>query len=143
MTAADGDLLANRRQFWRARWQQPLVPDAFGFVAVEGDALVGFAYALPVQDPDWGTLLDNLHVDPKRKRSGIGRRLLAAVAAHLGPHAAQPLHLWVLEGNQPARDFYARLGAEEVERAVCPPFGGVELPERRCMWRDPNRLIAP
>ena len=67
--------------------------------------------------------------------------LLQAVAKQLGPEHTQPLFLWVLDGNEPAKRFYARMGAEFAEQSMTDPFGGLSLPEWRCVWRDPFRLL--
>lgn len=139
----DHDVFAERRAVWRERLQTPTPADiAFGIVA-ESDAgeLNGFVYALPKHDPSCGTLVDNLHVHPDHKGCGLGRRLLQAVVRELGPAHTQPLHLWVLDQNEPAKRFYARLGAEFVDPGTT-PFGGAILPEWRCLWRHPQALLS-
>ena len=103
--------------------------------------MIGFAYVLLHHDPVWGTLVDNLHVHPERKGGGIGRRLLEAVATQLGPEHTQPLFLWVLDGNEPAKRFYARMGAQFAEQGMTDGLGGATLAEWRCVWRDPSSLL--
>lgn len=140
----DGEVVADRQAVWAARLLTDPSPQALGHVIEDAGTgeLVGFAYALRGHDPLWGTLVDNLHVHPARKGRGLGRQLLQAVARSLAPpHSAQPLHLWVLDANEPAKRFYARLGAEFAERSMSSPFGGVPLPEWRCVWRDPAVLL--
>ena len=139
----DHGVVADRLAVWRERLQGAATAPSFGVVA-EDDAgdLIGFAYVLPGHDPIWGTLVDNLHVHPEHKGGGLGRRLLQAVARELGPDHTQPVFLWVLDANEPAKRFYARLGAEFAEQSIAPPFGGVALPEWRCVWRDPSRLLG-
>ena len=138
----DHGVLADRQAVWHERLVTQPAKQAFGIVAEDAAGqLIGFAYVLPGHDPVWGTLVDNLHVRPDAKGGGIGRRLLQAVARALGPAHTQPLFLWVLDANEPAKRFYARMGAEFAEQGIAPPFGGVSLPEWRCVWRDPQTLL--
>lgn len=140
----DHDVFADRQTVWRERMQGLATAPAFGIVAEDTlGRMIGFVYVLPRHDPVCGTLVDNLHVRPELKGGGIGRMLLQAVVRELGPAHAQPLHLWVLDQNEPAKRFYARLGAEFIDPGMTAPFGGVSLPEWRCIWRDPLVLLAP
>ena len=137
----DGDLISERQAVWRERLQGES-PQRFGWVAENGGGgIAGFAYVRLQHDPVWGSLLDNLHVHPDIKGRGIGRQLLQAVARQLGPAHTEPLHLWVLDANEPAKRFYARMGAEFAEHCIS-PFGEAMLPEWRCVWRDPSALLA-
>ena len=139
----DNHVVADRQAVWCERLQGPATAPAFGIVAEDDEGrLIGFTYVLLHHDPVWGSLIDNLHVLPEHKGGGIGRRLLQAAAKQLGPEHTQPVFLWVLDANEPAKRFYARMGAEFAEQAMAPPFGGVSLPEWRCVWRDPARLLA-
>jgi len=140
----DHEVVADRQTVWRERLQgAAATAPAFGIVAEDAAAqLIGFAYVLPAHDPVCGTLVDNLHVHPDSKGGGIGRQLLQAVVRELGRSNTQPLHLWVLDQNEAAKRFYARLGAEFIDPGTTPPFGGVCLPEWRCIWRDPSTLLA-
>ncbi|WP_157256037.1 GNAT family N-acetyltransferase [Pelomonas sp. Root1217] len=139
----DHDVFAERQAVWRERLQLSPAVAAFGIVAEEDSGrMIGFAYVLPGHDPVCGTLVDNLHVHPELKGGGIGRLLLRAVIAELGPARTQPLYLWVLDQNEPAKRFYSRMGAEFIDPGMTPPFGGVCLPEWRCIWRDPSVLLT-
>ena len=138
----DHEVDAECQAVWRERLLgQPAAP-AFGIVAEDAAGqMIGFAYVVPGHDPLWGTLVDNLHVHPDAKGGGIGRQLLQAVATQLGPEHTQPVFLWVLDANDPAKRFYARMGAEFAEQSMTDLFGGVSLPEWRCVWRDPSKLL--
>nr|WP_255719508.1 GNAT family N-acetyltransferase [Pelomonas sp. P8] len=138
----DHGVVADRQAVWTERLTEPVTTPAFGIVAEDADGqLIGFTYVLLNHDSTWGSLIDNLHVHPAAKGGGIGRQLLQAVARELGPAHSEPVFLWVLDANEPAKRFYARMGAEFAEYGMAPPFGGVSLPEWRCVWRDASVLL--
>ena len=61
-----------------------------------------------------GIFLEDLFVEPEHRGRGIGARLLAATAKAAHDRGGR-LEWLVLEWNQPAIEFYKRLGAERVE----------------------------
>ena len=133
----DGPIEPERVAVWTQRLQA-LAPTHFGFVAEADGRAVGFAFLYGAHDPHWGTLLDNLHVRPGLRGGGIGRLLIEAAAREAGRrHPGTPLHLFVYEGNEAARAFYARMGGREVERRVKDQPGGGVLAEWRVVWDDP------
>jgi ribosomal protein S18 acetylase RimI-like enzyme len=112
-------------------------------------ALAGFAHTALGESPEWGALLDNLHVAYGRKRQGLGRRLVALTArAVIDAAPGSGLYLWVFDQNAAARAFYAALGGESVERVTVKSLGGdasrLNGTPRcwRIAWRDPARLLA-
>ncbi len=134
----DGDLLAERTGAWTRRFA-----DRTGTLTVaarDETGLAGFAHSVLDDDAEWGTLLDNLHVRPDLKRQGIGRRLVAETAARLRAVApGSPMHLWVIEANEPARRLYAAIGGEEAGRDVWDAYGR-EVPILRMGWRSLDAL---
>jgi len=76
-----------------------------GWVAVDGDSVVGFA----LTRDGW---LNHLYVDPDSQGAGVGSALLAEAMASVGPG----IRLWTFERNVRAREFYADHGFVEVER---------------------------
>lgn len=78
-------------------------------LAQDGPRVQGFAAVERHEVP----LLDNLHVDPRMRGSGIGERLLRHMAAWLRDEGFDALRLDVLDGNTAARRFYCRLGGQE------------------------------
>jgi GNAT superfamily N-acetyltransferase len=106
----DGPLLADRLALWRGRFAELNRPDQIVLVHAEAGKIQGFACAFLDADPDWETLLDNLHVVPEYKGKGLGRRLMAAVANQILELNRTRLHLWAFEQNHAARRFYERLG---------------------------------
>lgn len=130
----DGEAAAERRALWRERLAAP-VPNQHVVVAVEGDAVVGFGCAYGADDARFGTQLDNLHVRRDRQGAGVGRALIAAVAAWCAAeHPAVGLYLWVVDQNVGARRFYASLGAADGGGDLWAAPDGSAIPVRRCVW---------
>jgi GNAT superfamily N-acetyltransferase len=101
-----GPLHENRRVLWHTRLSDTERADQFVLVDEEGGALRGFACAFLEADPEWGCLLDNLHVVPDLKGRGLGGQLMTAVAQRVmlsNPDSG--LHLWAYEQNLAARRF--------------------------------------
>ena len=135
-TFLDTDALEDRRSAWRER------------LAVETDRrwllkahdqdgdLVGFACVELDAEPEWGALLDNLHVRPDRKGQGIGRRLFdAAREWSFEQLGHQGIHLWVLEANAEGQQFYNRIGGTIAERKIKDVVGVVTVPVLRYVWK--------
>jgi GNAT superfamily N-acetyltransferase len=125
---------AERLQFWRDRFASPHPERRTVFTAIATDTLVGFACVLADADPLHGPLLDNLHVKPGWRGHGIGARLLDEArrwSRAIAPR--QPMHLWVLEGNDAARGFYRAQGGVEADRRV-EHEGGTQIVSLRCTW---------
>lgn len=82
-------------------------------------AIAGFATAGRIYDAtraaDALMLLD-LYVAPEARRQGIGRALMAALAAEAGRCGAACLWWGVDEGDEDAMRFYRAIGAMEEER---------------------------
>jgi ribosomal protein S18 acetylase RimI-like enzyme len=138
----DGDLPGERRTVWTERLTQP-GPDDRTIVADPGDGtVVGFAHAIFDQDPEWGALIDNLHVRHDLKGQGLGRRLVVATAQAVVDHdPASGMCVEVLEQNTAAHAFYERLGATCVYQGTFEPPGGGLTAERRYAWPIPATLL--
>jgi GNAT superfamily N-acetyltransferase len=130
----NGDLVAERTALWRERFDTPA--DRQSIVVAEKDgALLGFACAFGAHDAQWGSLLENLHVAPEHKGSGIGTQRVRHVARWCADtQAAEGLHLWVLAGNTAAQAFYRRMGAEAVEDSEWDAPDGKRVAELRFAW---------
>ena len=76
--------------------------------------MIGFAAANRRDPPKLGfdAELSAIYLAADRKRQGIGRRLVAAVAAAQRERGATGMLTWVIAKNQGARAFYERLGGE-------------------------------
>lgn len=130
----DGDVEHERARVWRERLSAP-PGNQFVVIAEDADRLVGLACAYGLEDEQWGTLLDNLHVSPGCQRRGIGGRLVAGVGEWCrAEYPDHGLYLWVLEHNRRARRFYECMGASDRGGAVFEAPGGGEIRSRRYAW---------
>jgi GNAT superfamily N-acetyltransferase len=134
-TFLDQQLESDRLEFWNARFASVALDRRLVLNAVRDGALVGFVCVLLDLEPQWGARLDNLHVAPQLKGTGIGYELFKAArewVASVQPGTA--MHLWCLEENQTARRFYDRQGGVVVESAVRDVAMGLKRPELRYFW---------
>jgi GNAT superfamily N-acetyltransferase len=89
-------------------------PAVFAHVAVVGDEVVGFALWF-LNFSTWlgrhGIYLEDLYVTPAMRGRGLGKALLAALAALCVQRGYGRLEWWVLDWNSPAIGFYRSIGA--------------------------------
>jgi ribosomal protein S18 acetylase RimI-like enzyme len=138
----DGDVVADRLEAWTSRLAPPRSNQYTVCAEADGDT-VGFAHTVFDHDPEWGALLDNLHVQSGFKGHGIGTRLLSETARELTRcRSSESLYLWVLEQNVAAQSFYDARGGNNVETVLRGPFpGGGYAMGHRYVWPDPASLI--
>lgn len=87
-------------------------------IAYAGDAPAGFAvffhnFSTYAGRP--GIYLEDLFVDPEYRGHGLGKALLAYLENVARERGCASLQWAVLKWNQPAIDFYRRLGAEPLD----------------------------
>jgi ribosomal protein S18 acetylase RimI-like enzyme len=133
-----GEVHEDRRRVWERRLAAGIPDHLYVQLAWQGSLLIGFVCVFLDFDPEWGALVDNLHVAAESKRRGIGRELLA----HAGRYVAavrpnSPMHLWVFAENLNACRFYNRMGGTPVEHTLRAAPDGRMLPEFRYLWRNP------
>jgi ribosomal protein S18 acetylase RimI-like enzyme len=128
------NVLADRGAVWEERLGQP-PPRQHVVVADDGGCLLGFACVYFNEDPVWGSLLDNIHVDRKAQRRGLGTRLLRQIAGVCVSSApGSGLYLSVLENNTTAQRFYYAHGAQNVGTETWDAPDGNELLCLRLAW---------
>jgi GNAT superfamily N-acetyltransferase len=138
----DGDLPAERLRVWRERLDRP-PGNQLVQLAVDGENLVGFVCAYGAHDPEWGSLVDNLHVAGAFKRNGIGSSLMRQAGAWLARlYLDLGVYLWVLEANSSARRFYEHLGARNAGVSIMETHGGAVVRSCRYTWRRGELLSA-
>lgn len=92
----------------RAKWVGVDLPAGDVLLVSETDGDVdGFIYVICDRDPAY---IDNLHVAPVRKRSGIGEALMRAAATRLIALGHTSAMLTVITNNAPAVAFYDKIG---------------------------------
>jgi ribosomal protein S18 acetylase RimI-like enzyme len=129
-----GPVIKDRSAVWNERLHRP-TENQIVVVSHEGNSVLGFACAFTAEDPQWGSLVDNIHVAQAVRRQGLGARLLAEIAkrcAARNPDAG--LHLWVLQSNAEAQRFYEALGGERSGEAIWTAPDGSHIPEFRYAW---------
>jgi ribosomal protein S18 acetylase RimI-like enzyme len=138
----DSDVFQDRRSLWARRLSEPS-PGEFAIIAARDQTVLGFAYTILREHPEWGALLDNLHVSHELKGQGIGTRLMAETARELTIRdAASGLYLTVLEQNTAGQAFYDARGGTRVEPAVSGTLpDGRTAPEFVYRWPDPSILL--
>ncbi|MDB5768766.1 MAG: yuaI [Collimonas fungivorans] len=106
------------------------------FVAEVDGEVLGFAAGMTLAEAKLGfdSELTAIYLEPSVQRAGIGRKLVAHVAAALASAGANNMLVWVLADNRPARQFYEMLGAELLAEQ---PFSwdGLDLQEAGYGWR--------
>jgi GNAT superfamily N-acetyltransferase len=139
----EGPLPENRRMLWHERLSDPERAAQLVLVDDQGGVIRGFACAFLDADPEWGCLLDNLHVVPDLKGRGLGRQMMTAVAQQIWlSNPASRLHLWAYEQNLSARRFYERLGGVMNERHAELALDGTYVNAVRYGWSDLSSLAG-
>ncbi|GAA4583567.1 hypothetical protein GCM10023194_21230 [Planotetraspora phitsanulokensis] len=140
-----GPLLDERKAMWSTRLATVTAEQDHTrclLVAVDGNDLLGFAYL--AVGTDGRILLDNLHVQPERKQSGIGRQLVYhAFGWASEQHPDKTVYLEVLCDNFAAITFYRRLGGQSTKEFMERFPAGFELPVVEYTWGpDIVRILA-
>ena len=93
-------------------------PALFGHVAEVAGSVVGCALWF-LNFSTWrgvhGLYLEDLYVQPAHRGAGLGRALLARLAAVCSERGLGRLEWWVLDWNAPSIGFYRALGAVEMD----------------------------
>ncbi len=134
--------LPDRLRVWQERFTAENQDRYYTLLAHRDETLVGFI-CLVLDAGDRGSILiDNLHVRPSNKGSGIGRILMANAATWLiEERPSSCLHLFVYEENISARAFYDTLGGQAVERQLGLRDDGQNKYSLKYIWRNLACLI--
>ena len=126
----------DRRKVWTERLRSPPVTQHIT-LAIDQDELCGFACTYAQHDPQWGALLDNLHVSSAWQSKGVGRALMRQTARWIiGQKEPEGLYLWVFEKNTAARAFYDQQGGVRQESVTVDNPGGGQAEVFRYVWPD-------
>ncbi|MEV6607798.1 GNAT family N-acetyltransferase [Kutzneria sp. NPDC051319] len=140
----DGDVMADRRAVWTTRLASPTNSETV--LAEHDHRLVGFIHVVFDADPQWGSLVDNLHVRHDQRRAGLGTQLLTRAAEAVVDRASgKAMYLWVLQQNTAAQHFYVARGGTCVETLPAPPGDNPWRlngpPTLRMAWPNASRLL--
>jgi len=123
---------------WESRLSTSPPPEGQFVALIEhGGEPKGFICVFLDADPEWGALLDNLHVCASARGKGLGRQLMAAGARWVLQHRPHsPMHLWVYERNLAARRFYEQLGGVVTASRLHTAPDGSQADAIRYCWKD-------
>ena len=126
---------ADRMNVWNRRLKSDDQSQFVCVAEIDGD-VKGFICVYAKHDPVWGALIDNLHVESEYKRQGVGTGLMVRAFNWLEVNLPNdPVYLWVMENNTPARQFYKKLGAHNAGIVDKPnPAGGGSALNCRYIW---------
>lgn len=133
---------ADRLNLWNQRLTDPAVNQRI-VVLQEFDTILGFACLFLDADPQWGTLLDNLHVVASQHRKGLGTALMREVRRIACEECGSiPIHLSVIKTNVRAQCFYQSLGAEQKDEYTWPSPDGGHVPCFLYTWSTPAAIAT-
>jgi GNAT superfamily N-acetyltransferase len=109
---------ATEADFRVALFPQDRAPTAFAHVAEVDGEIVGMAVWY-VTFSTWlgggGIWLEDLFVSPEHRGSGLGKALLATLAAVCNERGYGRLEWWVLRWNTPSIGFYDSIGGQPMD----------------------------
>jgi GNAT superfamily N-acetyltransferase len=121
---------ATEADFRTALFPDGGAPTAFGHVAVLDGEIVGMAIWY-VTFSTWlgsgGIWLEDLFVSLEHRGSGLGKGLLAALAAVCAERGYPRLEWWVLKWNTPSIDFYDSIGGQPMDEWLTYRLEGPDL----------------
>jgi ribosomal protein S18 acetylase RimI-like enzyme len=128
--AAEGE----RQKIWHQRLSSPQA-NQHVIVATLNSKIVGFICFYLDQNPDWGSYIDNLHVEPSYKGRGFGKRLMNEAFKHCSLYSkTQGACLLVNQSNISAQQFYLKLGATNTQASEWLAPDGSKVPTFWFVW---------
>ncbi|WP_299021093.1 GNAT family N-acetyltransferase [uncultured Photobacterium sp.] len=135
------DIYLDRNKVWQHRLTFPSANQRI-FIATNNGVICGFICFYLNNHPQWGTLIENLHIEKHSKRLGLGKQLLQT-AANLS-YRQDPdrgMYLEVLASNQAAQDFYKKLGASHTKTQLWQAPDSSEVTEYVYRWKNISHLV--
>ncbi len=132
---------ADRLNIWTIRLTDPK-PNQWVLKAELEQQLIGFICLYGEHHKEYGTMVDNLHVESKLKGQKIGTQLLNHAANWAKQNFPQlPVYLEVLKNNAAAIGFYQSLGGKYVGDAIWNAPCGTKVDELLYQWDSPEHLL--
>lgn len=116
--------------------------DTFLYVVLNEQGItVGFA-AAQIHADDGVRIgeLSALYILPEAHGLGIGKKLMATIAAHFLKADVFSMLVWVMKKNEPGRAFYRRLGGKYIDHRQS-RFGNVTVKDEAYEWLDITTLV--
>jgi len=136
----ENKVFAEREAVWTERFSSPQ-ENQLVLVAEVDDVFCGFVCVLGAHHPEYGTIIDNLHVKAASKGEGIGSLLLSAAASwSVANYARYDLYLEVLACNEKAIGFYQAKGAKNIAISYWHTKCGNKVKEFIYSWGSPINL---
>lgn len=108
--------------------------------AVAEGKTIGFASWEPCYLYEHSLLLDSLHIDAAAQGSGVGKRLIYAVAREAAAQGFPHMSICIVRGNERAKGVYTHLGARFVRNFV-DSFEGTPSNSALYVWDDVEELL--
>jgi GNAT superfamily N-acetyltransferase len=125
-----------RLAFWHRRLSSLMATQQVTVASIN-DCITGFSCLFIDYDPQYGTLLDNLHVRQDFQNNGVGKLLMKNCARVILEKAkSRKMYLWVYELNQNARKVYEHLGGNWLHTARKRNVDGTGANACRYVWED-------
>ena len=124
------------RRYWERLLTRPPTPQWVWLIGP--DEPVGLCHFR--EDAEGGGIVERLYLLRTAQRRGHGRRLMALAAGVLVARGRQPLTVWALECNLPARGFYEHLGGQPLPRRPVFEDAGAPVFEVGFRWDRPQSL---
>lgn len=137
----DKEVVKERLSVWTNRLENP-PENQFVLVADIDNELVGFVCGYIDDHLDYGTLIDNLHVDSEFIGQRIGERLMIQAVEYLKERDKTHMYLWVLASNTRAIKFYERIGGKPLETVNDFEIGDREITKTRYYWADLDFILG-
>jgi ribosomal protein S18 acetylase RimI-like enzyme len=108
-----GPSYATREWQWREKLSETSATNFVLLLETETEQLIGFIWCHPTRDnPHWAARLNKIYLLHEYQRRGLGTRMFAAAVARLLAHGLTSMALFTETDNEPACNFYERLGGE-------------------------------
>lgn len=137
----DNEVLNDRLAVWKDRLENPKDNQFIQVVEIE-NSFVAFVCGNIDDDSEYGTLIDNLHVDSKFIGQRIGEKLMINAARFLEEKNKASMYLWVLTSNAKAIQFYERIGGKSMETVNDFDIGDREITKTRYYWPSLESILG-
>ncbi|MGI9550674.1 MAG: GNAT family N-acetyltransferase [Aurantibacter sp.] len=137
----DQEVVGERLSVWKERLANP-PENQFVRLAEIDNKFVGFVCGYFDDHSEYGTLIDNLHVNSEFIGQRIGEKLMVDAARFLEEKNRTSMYLWVLVNNTKAIRFYERIGGKSLETVNDFDIGDREITKTRYYWPDLKFILG-